>query len=234
MRFKNYLPDWLYRNVLAFYNRSINPFYQKSYAQEGEDLILYRMIYGKIEKGFYVDVGAHHPKRFSNTYFFYKKGWRGINIEPMPGSKKLFDKYRPKDINIESPISLVEEELTYYMFNEPALNGFIKDIRAIKNQTGNYKVLRTVNLKTKTLKKLFDEYLPSDKKINLLSVDVEGMDLAVLQSNDWKKYLPDYVMVEDRDFDFLSPTKSDIYNYLTNLDYSLIVKTVNTLIFSLK
>jgi FkbM family methyltransferase len=234
MKFKNYLPDWLYRNVLAFYNRFINPFYQKSYAQEGEDLIFYRLIYGKLERGFYVDVGAHHPKRFSNTYFFYKKGWRGINIEPMPGSKKLFDKYRPKDINIESPISLVEEELTYYMFNEPALNGFIKDIRAIKNQTGNYKVLRTVNLKTKTLKKLFDEYLPSDKKINLLSVDVEGMDLAVLQSNDWKKYLPDYVMVEDRDFDFLSPTKSDIYNYLTNLDYSLIVKTVNTLIFSLK
>lgn len=234
MKFKNYLPDWLYGNVLAFYNRFINPFYQKSYAQEGEDLIFYRLIYGKLERGFYVDVGAHHPKRFSNTYFFYKKGWRGINIEPMPGSKKLFDKYRPKDINIESPISLVEEELTYYMFNEPALNGFIKDIRAIKNQTGNYKVLRTVNLKTKTLKKLFDEYLPSDKKINLLSVDVEGMDLAVLQSNDWKKYLPDYVMVEDRDFDFLSPTKSDIYNYLTNLDYSLIVKTVNTLIFSLK
>lgn len=166
MRFKNYLPDWLYRNVLAFYNRSINPFYQKSYAQEGEDLILYRMIYGKIEKGFYVDVGAHHPKRFSNTYFFYKKGWRGINIEPMPGSKKLFDKYRPKDINIESPISLVEEELTYYMFNEPALNGFIKDIRAIKNQTGNYKVLRTVNLKTKTLKNyLMNIYLQIKKSI---------------------------------------------------------------------
>ena len=87
MKIKKYLPPYFYRPLLNFYDKFINRHYQKSYAQEGEDLILYRMIYGKIDKGFYVDVGAHHPKRFSNTYFFYRKGWRGINVEPMPGSK---------------------------------------------------------------------------------------------------------------------------------------------------
>ena len=51
-----------------------------SYSQEGEDMVLKR-IFDKQTKGFYIDVGAHHPKRFSNTYNFYLKGWKGINID---------------------------------------------------------------------------------------------------------------------------------------------------------
>ena len=49
----------------------------------------------------FIDVGAHHPMRFSNTYLFYKKKWKGINIDPLPGSMKLFNKLRPRDINLE-------------------------------------------------------------------------------------------------------------------------------------
>ncbi len=71
-----------------------------SYSQEGEDLILQRFFETK-ENGFYIDVGAHNPTRFSNTFIFYLKGWRGINIEPTPGSKTAFDSVRPKDLNIE-------------------------------------------------------------------------------------------------------------------------------------
>jgi hypothetical protein len=56
---------------------------KKSYSQEGEDMILNR-IFEFRNSGFYIDVGAHHPMRFSNTYFFYRKGWRGINIDAMP------------------------------------------------------------------------------------------------------------------------------------------------------
>lgn len=43
--------------------------HQRSWSQEGEDLILRRIFENK-NTGFYVDVGAHHPKRFSNTIFF--------------------------------------------------------------------------------------------------------------------------------------------------------------------
>ena len=104
-----------YENSLAFSNLS--------YSQEGEDLILNRFFNNK-ENGFYVDVGAHHPRRFSNTYSFYKKGWRGINIDALPGSMVAFNKERPNDINLEIGISKKESELLYYMFNEPALNTF--------------------------------------------------------------------------------------------------------------
>ena len=77
------------------------------YSQNGEDLILNRFLENK-EKGFFIDVGAHHPIRFSNTYLFYKKGWSGINIDAMPGSMTKFNKIRPKDINIAHRLSTVE------------------------------------------------------------------------------------------------------------------------------
>jgi len=74
-----------------------------SFAQEGEDRVLYRMFQGRFGRpGFYVDVGAHHPTRFSNTYLFYRMGWRGINLDAMPGSMAAFARARPRDINWRS------------------------------------------------------------------------------------------------------------------------------------
>lgn len=234
MKLKNYLPSSIYNPLLKFYNKFINRYYQKSYAQEGEDLIIYRMIYGKINKGFYVDVGAHHPKRFSNTYFFYRKGWRGINIEPMPGSKRLFDKYRPGDTNLEIPISSKEEDLTYYIFNDPALNGFSKDLSLQSDQLSDYKIIKTINLRTETLDHILQEYLPIGKKINLLTIDVEGLDMEVLKSNDWNKYKPDFILIEEKEFDVSLPEKSAIYNFLVQMNYQLLAKTLNTLIFQIR
>jgi FkbM family methyltransferase len=234
MKVKNYLPSFLYNPILNFYNKFINRYYQKSYAQEGEDLILYRMIYGKIEKGFYIDVGAHHPKRFSNTYFFYRKSWHGINIEPMPGSKRKFDKVRPRDINLEIPISSKEEELTYYIFNDPALNGFSKDVSLLRNQSSDYKIIKTVAMKTRTLSSMLNEHLSGGQRINLLSIDVEGLDLEVLKSNDWRSYKPDFIMVEDKEFDIAQPEKSAIFSFLQQMNYQLVAKTLSTSIFSLR
>lgn len=86
--------------------------------------MILRRIFENVENGFYVDVGAHHPKRFSNTFYFYKKGWSGINIDAMPGSMSLFNKIRPRDINIEAAVSNEKEEVIFYIFNEVALNTF--------------------------------------------------------------------------------------------------------------
>jgi len=99
-------------------------YYEKSWSQEGEDLILSRYFENLKANGFYVDVGAHHHLRFSNTYKFYKQGWYGINIDAMPGSMDLFNRLRPRDINLEKSVSDSKQIMTYYAFNEPALNGF--------------------------------------------------------------------------------------------------------------
>ena len=102
-------------------------YFFKSYSQEGEDMILNKIFEFK-KNGFYIDIGAHHPKRFSNTYFFYKKGWMGINVDAKPGSMYLFNKIRPRDINLEIGLNNEKSVLKYYSFNEPALNTFDKEL----------------------------------------------------------------------------------------------------------
>ena len=233
IKLKNILPESIYWPIRKFYDDKINPFYVKSYSQEGEDLILNRILDEK-KGGFYIDVGAHHPKRFSNTYFFYKRGWRGINIEARPGSKKLFDKIRPRDINLEIPISEKDEELIYYIFNDPALNGFSSDLSKEIDGHRDYKILSEIKLKTKTLKSVLDDYLPLDQKIDFLSVDVEGFDFQVLKSNDWATYKPKLILVEDKDFSFSNLNDSAVFAFLSSKKYLLIAKSFNTLFFQLK
>ena len=110
-------------------------------AKEGEDIILSEFFPNKTD-GFYVDVGAHHPMRFSNTHMFYKKGWRGINIDAMPGSMKAFERKRPRDINLEIGVSGKEGEMTFYMFDDPALNGFSMEISKDRDKNSNFEILR--------------------------------------------------------------------------------------------
>src|SRR5690606_2132198 len=134
-------------------------FAKLSYAQEGEDLILERF-FGNKKNGFYVDVGAHHPQRFSNTYNFYKKGWRGINIDAMPNSMLAFKKERPEDINLELGVSIEQKELVYHMFNQPAINTFSIDEANKKEALDRYKIIAKIHIRTLPLKEILNEHLP--------------------------------------------------------------------------
>jgi hypothetical protein len=73
-------------------------YWVKSFSQEGEDMVLRKEFQDKLN-GFYIDIGAYHPQKYSNTCYFYCKGWRGINVDPTPGSMDVFKKERPNDIN---------------------------------------------------------------------------------------------------------------------------------------
>ncbi len=203
-----------------------------SYAQEGEDLILARF-FGTKRNGFYVDVGSHHPERFSNTHIFYKKGWKGINIDAMPGSMSIFKQERPRDINIEVGVSLEKSRLTYFMFNEPALNTFSEEEAKKKDGLRNYKIIDKIQIPTLPLHLILQKHLPVEVKIDFMTVDVEGLDLLVLKSNNWKLYRPKLLLVEDLKkyaIDNLV-THSEVYKFMVAQKYQLIAKTYNTLFF---
>ena len=199
------------------------------YSQNGEDLILNRFLDNKKE-GFFVDVGAHHPIRFSNTYLFYKKGWTGINIDAMPGSMTQFNKIRPKDINIESGVGLKNDKLTFYQFNESALNTFSKKEALSKNKNG-YEIIKSNLVQVESLENLLDKYMPRNTKIDFLNIDVEGKDEEVLISNNWEKYNPNYILVEILREKYISDTNSSIKDFLKSRDYIPINKIFDTYIF---
>lgn len=169
--------------------------------------------------------------RFSNTYMFYKKGWNGINIDAMPGSMKIFNKQRKRDINLEMAISDKEEILTYYMFNEPGLNGFSKELSIERDSSKDYEIIGQKEIKTLPLSKILDKYLPKKQKIDFMNIDVEGLDFQVLKSNNWDKYKPDFILVEIGKRTIDEVLSDPVYKYLINKNYVLVTKTYRTCIF---
>jgi FkbM family methyltransferase len=202
-----------------------------SYSQEGEDMVLARIL-GELNvtKGFFVDIGAHHPVRFSNTYYFYRRGWRGINVDALPGTKKLFRRMRSHDITIECGVGSSEGVLEYFLFNEPALNTFSEQ-EARRKEGGRYRIVDTRQIPVVTLKQILDEHLPNGTQIDFMTIDAEGFDHEIISSNDWDCYRPSIVLVE-----LLNTALQNLENHptaqiLNRYGYRAIAKTFNTYFF---
>lgn len=235
MEIKKQLKKMLLTAVPEFIKYEVKkPYLQtnQSYSQEGEDLILNRLL-GYKKSGFYIDIGAHHPYRFSNTYLFYRKGWRGINIDAMPGSMQLFKELRSEDINVEVGIGKERATSTFYIFNEPALNTFSKAEAMRRDNQNGYILINKQDIQIDTLSTILDKYLPKKQFIDFMSVDVEGKDLEVLVSNNWEKYRPSYLLVEDLQRMMIEDitVKSELHKFLTSVDYQLTAKSYNTLFY---
>lgn len=162
-----------------------------SYAQDWEDKAIEKLI--NKNRGFYVDIGAYQPKRLSNTYLFYKKGWRGIVVEPNPEVISKFKLERPNDKLLTVGIGTKQCKLTYYKYSIPALNTFSDDQKKI-NENNGYVVRDRVQIKVISVDELLSKYVKQNT-IDLLSLDVEGFDEDILRLWDWK-YRPKVICVE--------------------------------------
>lgn len=219
------------------------------YGQFGEDAVLQGIFQeeewlaateakhdsNKSKTGFYVDVGAFAPIQHSNTYWFYKKGWHGINIDATPGSMEIFNRVRRRDINLETAISASDGELTYYVWGKPNVcNTTSKEIAEKLSKAGH--LPEEIRVKCRTLKRVLDEKLPAGQSIDFLSIDVENHNLEVLKSNDWEKYRPRVVLVESdgevKDLNDLAI--SEIVNFMRKFQYEVRAWVKPTLIFKLK
>ena len=155
----------------------------QTYSWEGEDILVNKLmcaVFG-IQKGFYVDIGAHHPFNLSNTALLYSLGWRGINMDAMPGSMALFETYRPEDINLEIAIAPAPDVLCFSCFDNPGLNGFLtEDIVNIHVGRGA-RLLQQIPIQAYDINSILAEHV-AGREIDLLSIDVEVMDYAILNS----------------------------------------------------
>ena len=192
-------------------------------------MVVQRLMTGA-RKGFYVEVGCHHPFRFSNTYLFYKLGWRGVCIDPLPGTKEIFNRFRPRDITLEMGVNEQAGVLTYYMFNEPALNTFDTSVAKDRDGSKGYSVISEKQVEVKRLDDMLSgfENLPL---IDILSVDVEGLDLQVLKSNDWFRFRPKVIIAECLSLKMVDISSDTVFKYLENLNYSAYAKTGHSVIF---
>jgi FkbM family methyltransferase len=207
---------------------------KKYYSELGEDVILQH--YCPEKTGFYIDIGAYHPKRISVTRMFYERGWRGINIEPNPNSIKAFNRIRRRDINLNIGVSDETGELDYYYYGpRNGLNHFnIERYEAYKNM--NRLPKKIIKIKVDTLNNILKNNLPKNTEIDFLTIDVEGLELNILKSLDYEKYAPKHILVEDLDFwnknkDFMEFKNADLYKFLNTKKYIVVAKTWYTILF---
>ena len=229
MKLKSFLPElWYQRYIKPLQMNILQSRGIRVYSQEGEDILADRLLGGR-EKGFYIDIGAHHPRRFSSTYYFYRKGWSGINIEPNPELYKLFSKWRPRDINLNAGLYSKPVELKYYYFEEPALNTFSADAAA-ENLASQHKLVKTKNIAVTTLSKAL-EGLQVMELIDLMNIDTEGSEWEIIRTNDWTKIRPELLLIELKAETIEWLLNSEIVKFLNGFKYRLIAKLFNTVIF---
>jgi FkbM family methyltransferase len=197
-----------------------------SYSQSGEDLVV-ASILCKISKGFYVDIGANNPFIQSNTHYFYKLGWSGINIDALPGSMAKFNEVRNRDINLEVAISDKEELLEYHMFSSSFYNTFSSEAAEKSKKVVSF--IGTKNIKTNRLSDIFNKYVTTE--IDLMSIDVEENELQVLQSNDWSKYRPKVIILEHFAIELPFIGENEVYKTLISNGYTLFCNTSTNLFY---
>ena len=207
-----------------------NAFVKESYSQEGEDLMLDIMLKYK-KTGIYVDIGAHHPFKFSNTYYFYLKGWSGVCVDPMPDVKALFEKYRPRDTFLNLGVGLKRGDFKYYKMKDPALNTFVEEVMRTRVSEG-FDLKEVVDVRVLDLGSVLNESLIGDK-IDFMSVDVEGLEKEVLLSNNWTKYKPSFIVVHLKSKSIDDCLKSELANILMLNNYRLYAKSYHSLFFKL-
>lgn len=172
---------------------------KESYAQMGEDLVIDHYL-GERQNGHYVDIGAYHPTHLSNTYLFYKRGWKGVCVEPNALMANEYRELRPND----------------QFFTEACGQGELKFKLSDEHPSLSSCAGEGVPVKSRTLA----EYMSLLPSVDFLSVDSEGMEMAILESNDWSKYRPIAIIVEVIDYK-TKRKHGEIIDYLRTQGYEV-------------
>ena len=204
---------------------------KNSFAQQGEDLIIDRILSRKLNRdifsgGIYVDIGAYDAIDHSVTYMLYLRGWRGIAFDPSKNAKRTFQKFRPKDIFINAAVG--EQDLSHVDFFAPEGNLEIKSHTSSKLQPdGND--MRKISVPQVNINEELKRQ--SISKVDVLSIDIEGAELEVLTSFDFIKFQPSIVAVEIHCKSTEECLMTDVAILLKKANYHLVASAVITQFF---
>ena len=173
--------------------RRAYPHVGRAGSQFAEDEILAKLL--PAPSGFYVDVGAGEPVECSNTWQFYRRGWRGVLVEPLPQFWYAIMRQRPGDwlrpVAAYSKAGLATLRIA----------GTVSSMRPdwdIAAQT-------ELSVETDTLTNILAAHPDVMKDCSLMSLDVEGAEAEVLAGIDWSRFRPRVIIVEFRLYDPAKP-----------------------------
>ena len=158
-----------------------------SFAQSGEGIITgFLFDYLGIENVSYLDIGAYDPMLINNTYYFYKKGHRGVLVEPNVTLCEKLESVRPEDTTLAAGIGVdAVTEAEYYVMSEPSWSTFSREEAEHQEQITNGEItiqeVRTLPLLN--VNDVMEEHFGGAP--TFLSIDAEGWHIAILESVDY-------------------------------------------------
>lgn len=200
-----------------------------SFAQQGEDLIVERLLKRRLQinprtyKGFYVDIGAYHPISHSTTYLFYRFGWSGICVDVSQKSCELFRRFRPRDFTFHCAIARSDERSAYASTREISLINEAQ--RLIKDDLSHLNPIDA-----RSMNSLLNE-AGRKERIDYLNIDVEGAEMDALEGLDFHKFRPRIVTIEIHEKSLDVGLNHPTARFLTNRGYVCLACCAITYVF---
>lgn len=200
------------------------------FSQFGEDKILDEILTPSRKKGFYVDVGAFDPMKYSNTLRMNLFGWEGVNVDANEGSIKKFNRVRPNDKNIYAAVTEINGTVNFFKADKL---GEVNTLSAQHRKKWQKRGISydAVQVPSRRLEDILDEVVPEGQEIDFMSIDVEEAEMGVLNSNNWKKYKPRHIAIEIHDFDSKNPKNNEVARTVLNLGCQVLGQSGPTVIF---
>ena len=203
-----------------------------SYSQSGEDLVADFILTNlRINNPNYLDIGAHHPTYLSNTYLFYKKGSVGVCIEPDPELYAKIKKKRKNDLCINAGVGInLASEADFYIMSTRTLNTFSKTEAERCQSYGRQTIEKVVKIPLITISSILDNF--TDKRLNFVSLDVEGLDYDIIKAFDFDKQRPEVICIETITYteDNSEEKEYQIIEYMLEQNYMVYADTyINTI-----
>lgn len=206
----------------------------KTYSQAGEDAVLSFLFHEKkLPRITYLDLGTNKPIWGNNTYLFYTRGSRGVCVEADSTLISSITQERPGDTVLNLGVNIRgdgEVFADFFIFNEPGLNTFDQKEAASREALGTFKVIRTDRVRLITLSEIIDQYCGQIP--DLLSIDIEGLDLPVLKSLDFSKYPVPVICAETCTYseNHVRPKNDALIEFMTQSGYFVYADTyINTI-----
>jgi|SaaInl5LU_22_DNA_1037371.scaffolds.fasta_scaffold08803_6 FkbM family methyltransferase len=222
-----------------FFTFLFNFFARLHFGQHGEDVLVHKLFDRRLTKGFYMDIGAYHPFRQSNTAYFWLMGWNGVNVDASPRSIRIFKKIRKTDRNVWSAIvdaQTAAREKTISLYFNPNVD-FDLSATCAPDEVARRKDWQTekVEVPCDSLANIVNKYAPSNNAdFHFMNIDIEGFDESALQGmNGWKSK-PQVLCVEV----LHAVTIRDILDTATNSilegnGYQMVGKTAASIVYKL-
>jgi len=196
-----------------------NPLLSSS-SLSGEDLWL-DYFFAEKKTGFYVDIGAVHPRFNNHTNRFYSRGWNGINLTPTAWSQQLFQKERPRDLNLQLMIGPEARNATIYILTNEVTASALDPVQAAKRARRDRMVISERTTDLLPVSEILRQH-HNGPPIDFLAASAEGRDFEALSTNDWSQVRPTFVIVE------LKQQRDQVKQLMNKEDYVLLLNnTVN-------